>query len=69
MAKHQIGDRVVAKRVTTHGTMQPEHYNVGKVGEVIGVHTMGNESFYEVRFGHAGDMIDEVCLERDTVSA
>jgi hypothetical protein len=69
MAKHQVGDLVVAKRVTIHGTMQPEHYNIGKVGEVTGVHTMGGESFYQVRFGHTEDMIDEVCLERDRISA
>ena len=64
MAKHQIGDIVVAKRVTKHGTMNPEHYHVGKVGVIKSAHTMGNESYYEVVFGNTCDMIDEVCLER-----
>ena len=68
MAKHQVGDPVVAKRVTTYGTMNPEYQFVGKVGEITSVHTMGGESYYGVRFGHCEDMIDEVCLERASLA-
>ena len=68
MSKHSVGDLVVAKKVTGHGIMNPEYYNLGKVGEIMAVHTMGRESYYEVRFATTGDIIDEVCLERASLS-
>lgn len=63
MSKFVSGDDVVALKGPAR-TMNPEHYNVGKRGVVVDVAgKVGNMPYYQVRFNHNTDYIDECNLE------
>ena len=69
MGKFTVGEEVKAYKVTRHGVMNPEPYNLGRVGKIVAAGQMGREAWYSVEFGQYGgypcvDTIDEVCLER-----
>lgn len=65
-----LGEEVRAMKVTRIGVMNPEKYNLGRVGIIKDVaSTSGMGTSYAVEFGNYGgyrntDWIDEVCLER-----